>query len=47
LGNLKERDHLEDQGIDGMIILKCVFEKEGGAWTGLFRLRTWTVGGPL
>ena len=24
-GNMRERDHLEDLGLDGMIILKCNF----------------------
>jgi hypothetical protein len=27
LGNLKERDHLIDPGIDGMVMLECVFKK--------------------
>jgi hypothetical protein len=26
-GNLRERDHLVDQGVDGRIILKCIFRK--------------------
>ena len=26
-GNLRERDHLGDPGIDGRIILKCIFMK--------------------
>ena len=40
LGNLRERDHLEDPCIDGSIILKCIFKRCGGwAWTGLNWLR--------
>ena len=27
VGNLKERDHLEDQGVDGRIILRWIFSK--------------------
>jgi hypothetical protein len=26
-GNLRERDHLEDPGIDGSIILRLIFRK--------------------
>jgi hypothetical protein len=26
-GNLRERDHFEDQGLDGMIILRCILRK--------------------
>jgi hypothetical protein len=34
-GNLKERDHLRDPGIDGRIILRCIFRKwDVGVWTG-------------
>jgi hypothetical protein len=29
-GNLRERDHLKDLGIDGRIILKCPLMKQSG-----------------
>jgi hypothetical protein len=32
-GNLKERDHLEDLGVDLRIILKRILDGMGG-WTG-------------
>jgi hypothetical protein len=48
VGNLKERDHLEDLGLDGRIILKWVFKKWGGeTWTELIWLRIGTGGGRL
>jgi len=43
--NLRERDHLEDIGVDG-IIFKSVFSGMG-AQTGIFRLRIATGGGLL
>jgi hypothetical protein len=30
LRNLRERDHLEEYGIDGSIIFKCIFKKWDG-----------------
>ena len=45
-GNLRERDHLEDPGIDGRIILRWIFRKGvGRAWIGLIWLRTGPGGG--
>jgi len=42
-GNLRERDYLEDPGIDGRIILRWIFRKwDGGAWIGLIWLRRGT-----
>jgi hypothetical protein len=38
--NLKERDHWQDSGIDGWIILKWIVKQwDGEAWTGLIWLR--------
>jgi len=42
-GNLRERDHLEDQDVDGRAILRWIFRKwDVGASTGSiwFRIRT-------
>ena len=45
-GNLRGRAHLEDQGVDGNIILKWIFKKyDGELWTGLIWLRIGTSGG--
>ena len=39
-GNLRERDHLEDSGVDGRIVLRCIFRNlDGGTWSGLIWLR--------
>ena len=47
-GNLRERDHLEDPGIDGRIILQLIFRKcDEGVWTGSSWLRIGTGGGYL
>ena len=44
VGNLKERENLEDLGVDGRI--KWVFKKWGReAWTELIWLRIGTCGG--
>jgi hypothetical protein len=46
--DLREGDHLEDQVIDGTIILKWIFKKwDGRAWTGLIWHRIGTGGGLL
>ena len=44
-GNLRERDHLEDTGIDGRIILRWIFRQWDvwGGWTGLSWFRIWTL----
>jgi len=47
-GNLRERDHLVNLGVDGRIILKWIFRKwVGRAWTGLIWRRIGTGGGQL
>ena len=47
-GNLGDRDYLEDQGVDGKIILRWNFRKWDvgrGAWTGQIWLRIGSGGG--
>jgi len=47
-GNLRERDHLEDLGIDGRIILRWIFGKwYVGAWTVSIWIRIGTGYGHL
>jgi len=44
-GNLRERDHLGDAGVDGRIILGWIFRKWNlGVWTGSSWLRIATGG---
>jgi len=44
VGNLSERDHLQDPGVDGWIVLECILRKfDGVAWAGLIWLKTGTV----
>jgi hypothetical protein len=51
-GNMRERDHLEDSGIDGRVILNWIFKKwmEGGGWGSVYwidvaqgRIRWWIL----
>jgi hypothetical protein len=47
-GNLREKYHWGDPGIDGRIILRWIFRKwDVGVWTGLSWLRIGTGGGQL
>jgi len=47
-GNLRERDHLKDQGVNGRIILRQIFRKwDVMVWTGSSWLRIGTGGGHL
>jgi len=45
-GNLRERDHLEDPGVDERIILRWIFKKwKVGVWNGSSWLRIGIGGG--
>jgi len=46
--NWRERDHLEDPGVDRRMILRWIYRKwDVRAWTGLIWLRIGTGGGHL
>jgi hypothetical protein len=46
VGNLRERDHLEDLGVDGRVILRWIFRKWNvGVWIRSSWLRIETDGG--
>jgi len=47
VGKLEKRDHLEGPGVDGRILLRSIFRKWDGGWTGLIWLRIGTGGGLL
>ena len=48
MGNMWERDHLGDPGVDERIILRWIFRKwDVGIWTGSSWLTIGTVGGHL
>jgi len=45
VGNLRERDHLGDPGVDGKIMLRWIFRMwDVGVWTGWSWLRIGTGG---
>ena len=48
-GETRVRDHFEDPGENGMIILRWIYTKwhGGGAWSGLIWLRVGRDGGHL
>jgi len=41
-GNLRERDHLEEPCVDGILIFRSIFRKlVVGTWTASSKLRLW------
>ena len=47
-GNLGERDHWSDPGVEGRMVLRWIFRKwDVGLWTGSSWLRIGTGGGRL
>ena len=45
-GNLREREHVQDLGVDGRIILKLIFKKWNiGMWTEYIWLKVGICGG--
>jgi hypothetical protein len=48
VGKLREKDHLEDAGLDGRIILSLIFRKWNvSSWIGLMWIRLGAGGGHL
>jgi hypothetical protein len=48
VGKPEEKNHLEDPGVDGRIILRSIFRKwDVGPWTGFISLRIGRCGGNL
>ena len=48
VGELRYSDHLEDQGLDGRVILKLILKQwDGEAWPGFIWLRIGKGGGIL